>query len=209
MTLLDEHGIAGALLVQPCFLGADNRFLLACLRRHPDRFRAVVVLNGPHDLAPLSIDGVGGIRLNLIGRAVPELTAPAWRHLGAELARRGQHLEVQARDEQWTALAPALRHWPSPVVFDHLGLSSPKPDPTGCSGAATGPGPPRARPNLFRVPHLAGRPRRPANSARRRRPQRGQAPALVAGTAPRRDAPRRVLSKVLGPAHCGTRAGDG
>jgi len=122
LTLLDEHGIAGALLVQPSFLGADNEFLLACLRRHPDRFRAVVVLDGPHDLASLSADGVAGIRLNLIGRALPELTAPAWRHLGTELARRGQHLEVQARDEQWTALAPALRHWPSPVVIDHLGL---------------------------------------------------------------------------------------
>ncbi|PKV96436.1 putative TIM-barrel fold metal-dependent hydrolase [Amycolatopsis echigonensis] len=122
LALLDEHGIAGALLVQPSFLGVDNEFLLACLRRCRDRFRAVVVLDGPGDLAPLSVDGVAGTRLNLIDRAVPELTAPAWQRLGAELARSGQHLEVQASDEHWTALAPALRHWPSPVVLDHLGL---------------------------------------------------------------------------------------
>lgn len=122
LALLDHHGIAGAVLVQPSFLGAGNEFLLACLRRHRDRFRAVVVLAGPHDLASLTVDGVAGTRLNLIGRAVPELTGPAWRRLGTELARRGQHLEVQARGEQWTALAPALRHWPSPVVIDHLGL---------------------------------------------------------------------------------------
>ncbi|MEV7598401.1 amidohydrolase family protein [Kitasatospora sp. NPDC089797] len=127
LALLDGHGIGGAVLVQPSFLGARNDFLLDCLARHPARFRAVVVLDQdrihrPEALAPLAVDGVVGARLNLIGRPVPDLTRPHWRPLAARLAAHGGHLEVHAAGGQWPALAPALRTWPSPVVIDHLGL---------------------------------------------------------------------------------------
>lgn len=124
LSLLDRHGIAGAVLVQPSFLGVDNGFLLETLERHPDRFRAVVVVGAdePGSLAALAIEGVAGVRVNLVGRRVPDLRAPGWRGLAGELARCGQHLEVQAHGEQWEILAPALRTWPSTVVLDHLGL---------------------------------------------------------------------------------------
>ncbi|MFD7595575.1 amidohydrolase family protein [Kitasatospora sp. NPDC059812] len=127
LALLDRHGIGGAVLVQPSFLGSRNDFLLDCLARHPARFRAVIVLDHdrpcrPGALAPLALDGVVGIRLNLIGRRVPDLAGPHWRQVAALLAERGQHLEVHAAGEQWAAIAPALRSWPSPVVIDHLGL---------------------------------------------------------------------------------------
>ncbi|MER7846086.1 amidohydrolase family protein [Kitasatospora sp. NPDC096077] len=134
LALLDRHGIGGAVLVQPSFLGARNDFLLDCLARHPTRFRAVVVLDQdrlhrPAALAPLAVDGVAGVRLNLIGRPVPDLTGPHWRQLAVQLADRGRHVEVHAAGGQWTALAPALRSWPSAVVIDHLGLP-------GASGAS-------------------------------------------------------------------------
>ncbi|MFD7580653.1 amidohydrolase family protein [Kitasatospora sp. NPDC059817] len=127
LALLDRHGIGGAVLVQPSFLGSRNDFLLDCLVRHPARFRAVIVLDHdrpcrPDALAPLALDGVAGIRLNLIGRRVPDLAGPHWRQVAALLAERGQHLEVHAAGEQWAAITPALRSWPSPVVIDHLGL---------------------------------------------------------------------------------------
>lgn len=124
LNVLARHGIAGAVLVQPSFLGTDNGFLLRCLARHPDRFRGVLVLdeNRLGALAPLAAGGVAGVRINLIGREVPDLRSSPWRGLAAELARRGQHLEVQATGEQWSTLAPALRGWPSAVVIDHLGL---------------------------------------------------------------------------------------
>lgn len=124
LELLDDHQIDGAVLVQPSFLGARNAYLLDCLARWPDRFRGVVVLDERRlgDIALLAAAGVVGIRLNLIGRRVPDLRSGEWRRVGAELARRGQHLEVQARAEQWLTLAPALRGWPGAVVIDHLGL---------------------------------------------------------------------------------------
>ena len=126
LRMLDAHGITGAVLVQPSFLGCHNEFLLDCLSRHPGRFRGILVLGTrqPADWHLLAAGGVVGIRLNLIGREVPDLRTPGWRRLAAELAARGQHLEVQAYGTQWTELAPALHHWPSRVVLDHLGLPS-------------------------------------------------------------------------------------
>lgn len=142
LALLDRHGIAGAVLVQPSFLGVDNGFLLETLERHPDRFRAVVVVGDdePGSLAALAIEGVAGVRVNLVGRRVPDLRAAGWRSLAGELARRGQHLEVQACGEQWEVLAPVLRNWPSAVVLDHLGLpgSSARADRTVLSLAGHG-----------------------------------------------------------------------
>lgn len=124
LEVLARHGIAGAVLVQPSFLGVHNEFLLACLRRYPEWFRGVVVVEPGRsvDLKVLGAPGVVGARLNLIGQDVPDLTAPAWRSFGVELARRGLHCEIQARAEQWARLGSALRGWPSTVVLDHLGL---------------------------------------------------------------------------------------
>lgn len=121
---LDDHQVDGAVLVQPSFLGTHNGYLLRCLARWPERFRGVAMLDERRlaDLSPLAAAGVVGARLNLIGRGVPDLASGEWRRVGAELARRGQHLEVQARAGQWLELAPALRHWPAAVVIDHLGL---------------------------------------------------------------------------------------
>ncbi|MFE9322267.1 amidohydrolase family protein [Nocardia sp. NPDC052278] len=122
LALLDEHGIATAFLIQPSFLGSRNEFLLDCLTSRTDRFHGVVVLDHPGDIGSLDRVGVIGARINAIGGEVPDLTGRAWRQLGRELARRGQHLEVQASTIQWLELVPALADWPSAVVIDHLGL---------------------------------------------------------------------------------------
>ena len=42
---LDAAKLAGGLLTQPSFLGTDNRHMLAAVARHPERLRAVVVVN--------------------------------------------------------------------------------------------------------------------------------------------------------------------
>jgi predicted TIM-barrel fold metal-dependent hydrolase len=107
-----------------------TEYPLDCVAAHPDRFRAVLVLDEDRldALEQLAADGVAGVRANLIGRPVPNLDAPAWRRLGATLAGRRQHLEVQARGAHWAELAPALRGWPSAVVVDHLGLPGATPE---------------------------------------------------------------------------------
>ncbi|MEU1803033.1 amidohydrolase family protein [Streptomyces sp. NPDC019937] len=125
VSLLDAHGLAAGVLVQPSFLGTDNSHLLAALRRAPERFRGVAVIDPrtPGDeLDRLVEAGVCGIRLNLIGRPVPPLGEGPWPRLARELAARGLHMEVQARQRQWEELEPRLLRWPGAVVIDHLGL---------------------------------------------------------------------------------------
>lgn len=125
VSLLDAHGLAAGVLVQPSFLGTDNSHLLDALGRAPERLRGVAVI-GPRtpgdELDRLAEAGVCGIRLNLIGRPVPPLGDGPWPRLARELAARGLHLEVQARERQWEELEPWLLRWPGAVVVDHLGL---------------------------------------------------------------------------------------
>lgn len=122
------HGV----LVQPSFLGSDNHYLLAALATAPERLRGVIVIDDSdlaHELADervsqLTAQGIRGIRLNLIGRAVPELASPAWQRAARTLHTHGWHLEIQASGEQWAVLAHTLSTWPGRVVIDHLGLPS-------------------------------------------------------------------------------------
>lgn len=121
---LDEQGVRGAVLVQPSFL-AEHGFVLRAGAEHPDRFR---VVTAPASLAELhdgwdlwQEHGVVGVRLNLVGRDLPDLTAREWVAVGRELAAAHLHLEVHASGRQWERLVPALLDWPSDVVVDHLG----------------------------------------------------------------------------------------
>jgi predicted TIM-barrel fold metal-dependent hydrolase len=125
LSLLDAHGLAAGVLVQPSFLGTDNSYLLNALGKAPDRLRGVAVIDPQtpgEELDRLAAAGVCGIRLNLVDRPVPPLGEPLWQRLAHGLAARGLHLEVQAQQRQWEELEPRLIRWPGAVVVDHLGL---------------------------------------------------------------------------------------
>src|SRR5688500_20326153 len=74
LALLDAHAVSHAVLVQPSFLGTDNRFLLDALRACPQRLRGVVIVEpviGEDELAAMDRQGVCGIRLNLVAPPLP------------------------------------------------------------------------------------------------------------------------------------------
>jgi predicted TIM-barrel fold metal-dependent hydrolase len=124
LALLDAHAIAGAVLVQPSFLGTDNGYLLAAIAQAPERLRGVAVVEPAitvEALNRLEAAGVAGIRLNVIGRAVPPLAEPPWRGLIERVAWRGWHVEVLAEGAQWTALLPPLAAAGARIVVDHFG----------------------------------------------------------------------------------------
>src|SRR4051812_11349818 len=75
---LRTHGLSHGVLVQPSFLGTDNSYLLDALRQAPDQLRGVVVVD--RDISRAALDemdrlGVVGIRLNLMGKALPDFSA--------------------------------------------------------------------------------------------------------------------------------------
>jgi len=138
LDLLDATGIAAALLVQPSFLGTDNRFLLDAVATAADRLRAVAVVDPgatAGDLAALKARGTVGIRLNLIGQATPDLRAGPWRGLVERMAATGLFVEVHAEGGQWPILLPGLLDHDLPVVIDHFGRPQ-SDDPRRCAGLA-------------------------------------------------------------------------
>ncbi len=68
--LSGKAGIGRGIVVQPSFLGVDNRVLLQTLQQAPEALRGVAVVSGEinqSDLRQLYEAGVRGIRLNLMG----------------------------------------------------------------------------------------------------------------------------------------------
>lgn len=133
-TLLLANGLAGALVVQPSFLGTDNSHLVACLadaaRDHPDlTLRGVAVLDPDtpvDEMARLAEAGITGMRLNLVGGGdLPDLAAPTWRRHIATANDLGWHVELHLESPRLPALLPALLDACERLVIDHFG----RPDP--------------------------------------------------------------------------------
>lgn len=133
LSMMDAHDVAGAVLVQPQFLGTDNGYLLQALRRYPDRLRgvAVVTRDAPlQDLQDLRGAGVAGIRLNLTHGDQPDLAGDDWRRFLERVNAAGLHVQLHADAERLVTLLPDILDAGSRVVVDHFG----RPEPDG--GAA-------------------------------------------------------------------------
>ncbi|MFE2889367.1 amidohydrolase family protein [Streptomyces sp. NPDC059272] len=80
-SLLDTHGLAAGVLVQPSFLGTGSTYLLDARGEAPDRLRGVAVIEPRterEELDRLVEADVCGVRLNLISRPVPPLGEQLW-----------------------------------------------------------------------------------------------------------------------------------
>jgi predicted TIM-barrel fold metal-dependent hydrolase len=116
------HGITRGVLVQPSFLGTDNRLLVQTLLAHPAQLRGVAVVAADADIStlrPLHEAGVRAIRLNLAG--TPHTMGP-WQvcsALWSALEQLGWHVEIHT---DAGALPVVLAQLPAtlPVVLDHM-----------------------------------------------------------------------------------------
>lgn len=128
LAMLDANGMARGVLIQPSFLGTDNRYLLEGLRTAPQRLRGIAVVApdiAPAELQALDRQGVVGIRLNLIGKADPAFDSPEWRQHFDRIAGLGWQVEVQAEAGRLPALLPPLLASGGNVVLDHFGKPAP------------------------------------------------------------------------------------
>lgn len=122
--LLDSHGISHGVLVQPSFLGTDNSYLLEALMQAPERLRGVAVVDsdiGQAQLQRMARLGVVGIRLNLMGKSLPDLASDEWRPLLEQVAALGWHVELHRQIEDIPTLVAALLPYGVKVVIDHFG----------------------------------------------------------------------------------------
>jgi predicted TIM-barrel fold metal-dependent hydrolase len=126
--LLDAHGITHGVLVQPSFLGTDNQYLLQALRAHPRRLRGVAVVDTSFDestLRGMAADGVAGMRLNLMGQPVPDVTSAEWRRLLDCVNNLQWHVEVHLPAGRLPNLLPGLLAAGCRIVVDHFGRFEP------------------------------------------------------------------------------------
>lgn len=121
---LQGHGLSHGVLVQPSFLGTDNRYLLNALRQAPEQLRGVVVVDreiSRRDLDEMDRQGVVGIRLNLMGKALPDFSEPQWAVLFGHIAELDWHVELHRHVADLPGLIRALMPFGVKVVIDHFG----------------------------------------------------------------------------------------
>lgn len=121
---LQGHGLSHGVLVQPSFLGTDNSYLLDALRQAPAQLRGVVVVERDIDRAALDeMDrlGVVGIRLNLMGKALPDFSEPQWKVLFGHIAELDWHVELHRHVADIPALVRGLLPFGVKIVIDHFG----------------------------------------------------------------------------------------
>jgi predicted TIM-barrel fold metal-dependent hydrolase len=126
---LDRNGMTNGVLVQPSFLGTDNSYLVECLKTAAGRLRGIAVVDpavSADELRTLDRAGVVGIRLNLVGQPLPDLTAVEWKVLLAQVKAMGWQIEIQRNASDLAVLAPQLLDHGVTVVLDHYALPDPK-----------------------------------------------------------------------------------
>lgn len=121
---LQAHGLSHAVLVQPSFLGTDNSYLLAALKQAPQQLRGVVVLEpgiSRSTLKDMAQLGVVGVRLNLIGKALPDFRDGAWQGFFRDIADLDWHVELHREVRDLPGLIRQLTPFGVKLVIDHLG----------------------------------------------------------------------------------------
>jgi predicted TIM-barrel fold metal-dependent hydrolase len=121
---LRENGLSHGVLVQPSFLGTDNQYLLDALAREPEQLRGVAVVDSDisrEELRQMDEQGIVGIRLNLMGKPLPDFTEPGWKRLLDEVSALGWHVELHRGVDDIPSLIRGLMPFGCKIVVDHFG----------------------------------------------------------------------------------------
>lgn len=131
---LDRHHIDKAILIQPSFLGTDNSYMLEAIRQSPDRFYGVAVIDPDTPLCAMEAlkqQGIIGVRLNLIGQKLPDLTTPVWQQHLHHINALGWHIELHRPAADLVPLLGVLLAADVKIVIDHFGLPAGKDNDPG------------------------------------------------------------------------------
>jgi predicted TIM-barrel fold metal-dependent hydrolase len=73
------------------------------------------------ELQAMATQGVTGIRLNLMGKPLPDFTEPEWQMLFGHIAELDWHIELHRQVEDLPQLVRALLPFGCKIVVDHFG----------------------------------------------------------------------------------------
>lgn len=120
--LLSTLGFQRGVIVQPSVYGTDNRATLEAVATAPDRYRAVVVVDGSvtaDEIAKFHEQGARGVRANLLfsgEKAVSDV-----RRITEVIAEFGWHLQVLLDVSSFPDVYKFFSSLPVETVFDHMG----------------------------------------------------------------------------------------
>lgn len=122
LAMLAANGMSRGVLVQISVYGADNRYLLEVLRRHPQQLRGVAVVTeevSDQQLAEMHAAGVRGLRINVLFGGGTGFAA--MERLAARIAPMGWHMQFLMDARQLPELLPRMKRLPCPCIVDHMG----------------------------------------------------------------------------------------
>lgn len=136
---LNDAGLDGALLIQPSFLGTDNKHLIDTLseaNRIPSmNFKGVAVVDSNvtgDTISQLNDAGIVGIRFNILGQQPTPLTSD-WKRTLQLIAAYNWHVELHVEGSNLAPALDQLLDHCDKVVIDHYGLPNPE-SPLTCPG---------------------------------------------------------------------------
>lgn len=126
--IMNKHNIKKVVLVQPSFLGNDNSLLIETVKSNLAKYRGVIVLddfdtylNLNDTLSDYDKLGIKGIRLNLIGKVLPNFNEEKYQKLFSILIHLKWHLEIHANEQDIYNLLKDFKDVNLKIVLDHFG----------------------------------------------------------------------------------------
>ncbi|HDZ4932243.1 TPA: amidohydrolase [Campylobacter jejuni] len=120
---LHDYGFDKGVLVQPSFLGVDNEFLLQSIKKD-ENIKAIVVVDENikfEELKKLKERKACGIRLNLIGKELPNFENIVWVRFFENLSKLKMQIEIQRDlDNDLVSIIENLLPYNCNIVIDHL-----------------------------------------------------------------------------------------
>lgn len=120
---LDHYDFNKGVLVQPSFLGIDNEFLLQSIEKD-ENIKAIVVVDENikfDELKKLKERKACGVRLNLIGKELPNFKSMVWTQFFENLSKLKMQIEIQRDlDNNLVDIVENLIPYGCNIVIDHL-----------------------------------------------------------------------------------------
>jgi predicted TIM-barrel fold metal-dependent hydrolase len=121
---LDANGMTHGVLVQISFLGTDNSYILDGMKKANGRLRGIAVVSpdiSMDEMKAMDAAGIVGVRLNLVGRPIPNFTEGPWPEHLKRVAALGWQVEVHREAKDIPAIVGPLLASGVNVVVDHFG----------------------------------------------------------------------------------------
>lgn len=121
---LDANDMTHGVLVQISFLGTDNSYILDGIKQANGRLRGIAVVDpaiSEAEMKAMDAGGIVGVRLNLVGRPIPNFTEGPWPEHLKRVAALGWQVEVHREAKDIPAIVGPLLAAGVNVVVDHFG----------------------------------------------------------------------------------------